>query len=127
MPTAKINKWHHPSPSAGNPSGPRPSGDHCPCNTIRPPKAVLKRILATAAGPNLLDVIFLHNLAARLIAAFHGRDPGVRNPSCQIFVTIARQSIGSDPLQGRPAIGTIPLLSRFYEASVVAARDARSF
>src|SRR6185437_11784979 len=80
----------------------------CARDAVGPAEAVLKGILASAAGKVVFDVVLLDQLALVGEDALHGREPAAGYLVRQRRLVVAAEAHHRDPLQGRPTIGRIP-------------------
>src|SRR5213594_2120598 len=81
-------------------------------DSIGPPKTVLRRILAAAGlSARVDDVVLLHHAARRAVGALNQREPAARGFIGQVGAAVAPHSFDREPLERRPAVGRVPLLS----------------
>src|SRR6266581_1046920 len=91
-----------------NPHAPRP-----PPHPVRPSEPILRGVLAPARPPPQVDhVVLLRHLARRLIGAPVQGEPAVARPRGEVRPPVAAHPLDRQPLERRPPVGGVPLLSR---------------
>ncbi|PAV73967.1 hypothetical protein WR25_04968 [Diploscapter pachys] len=88
----------------------KPLGDEGAGDAVGPAEPVLQRVFAAAAGQALHNVVLFQQLAAGVIFAGHAGQPVGGDPAGEGGFAIAFEPRDRDPLQGRPAVGIVPLL-----------------
>src|SRR5258708_30335717 len=78
---------------------------------VGPAKPVLERIFAAAARSGGLDVVLFHQLAGLRIGSADVGQPTDADPPRQPMLAIGAEAPDGDPLQRRPAVGRVPLLT----------------
>src|SRR5579883_601379 len=81
-------------------------------HTVGPAEAVLERILPAAPGEVVLDVVFLDQLSRMGEYPLDGDEPAASYLMSERRLIVTTESDDRDPLQRRPAIGRVPLLTR---------------
>src|SRR3989449_9384057 len=80
---------------------------------ICPAEPVLRRVLAAAGAPTQVgDVVLLRHLARRAIGLPVQGQPAVAGGSGQGGAAVAANPLDRQPLQGRPPVGGVRLLTR---------------
>src|SRR6185437_151211 len=80
-------------------------------HAVRPAEAVLQGILAPTAWKGVFDVVFLDELARVGEHPLNRNEPAARDLVRERRLIVAAQAADRDPLQGRPPVRRIPLLS----------------
>src|SRR5205809_481083 len=88
-----------------------------------PKRSVPRRVLAAAGAPSQVgDVVLLRHLARRAIGLPVQGQPAVVRGSGQVGAAVAANPLDRQPLQGRPPVGGVPLLTRGDERRYEPAR-----
>src|SRR5262249_21140233 len=88
--------------------------EHFAQDPIRPAETILAGVFAATTSERGIDhVVFLHQLASTEIGGDNIVYPARGDGSSEVALAVVGQPLYGNPLQRRPAVRSVPLLTRF--------------